>query len=118
MILVARAGFPKRISIRRAARHGIRPSGNFHSGWGGQSGAGINGHSNEHGSSWMTMDLCGLRGMRMVNRTTPPIFPNDNQISEFTNDGKFVMALARVAKRQQQHPYPQGCNRYFVNTKI
>ena len=93
-------------------------AGNFIQGWGGQSGRGINGHRTSMDSSWMTTDLCGFRGMRMANRTTPTDLPNDNQILKFTNDGKFVMAIGQSGQTGSNSTHVlKGATDIFVNTK-
>jgi hypothetical protein len=93
-------------------------AGNFIQGWGGQSGAGYQWPSNEHGLFVDDNGFVWIQGNADGKSNNPADLPNDNQILKFTNDGKFVMAIGQSGQTGSNSTHIlKGATDIFVNTK-
>src|SRR5258705_12600203 len=68
-------------------------AGNFIQGWGGQSGAGYQWPSNEHGLFVDDNGFVWIEGNADGKSNNPADLPNDNRILKLTNERKCVMAV-------------------------
>lgn len=93
-------------------------AGNFIQGWGGQSGAGYQWPSNEHGLFVDDNGFVWIEGNADGKSNNPAGLSNDNQILKFTNDGKFVMAIGQSGQTGSNSTHIlKGATDIFVNTK-